>query len=62
MQWISVKNDIPFEPILITNGKWVKYIEEHGWNGEKYYFHDGTGQLKNVTHFMLIPKPPKELI
>lgn len=68
-KWIKVKiftdteiddeSNIPCEPIIVTNGDWVQYIEEHGWDNGEYYFHDGTGQLEGVTHWMPLPKPPK---
>lgn len=72
MEWIKVEthwdsetsgyfSNVPYsQELLVSNGKWVKYINEHGWDKDEYYFHDGIGKLEDVTHFMLFPEPPKK--
>lgn len=68
MEWIEVKaycdsegnifSNVPFGRLFVTNGKWVEYVDGHGWDDQEYYFHNGTGKLQGVTHFMPFPKPP----
>lgn len=53
-------NAAEFCSVIITNGEWVEVVEEHGWDDGEYYFHDGTGQIEDVTHFMPFPEPPKK--
>ncbi len=66
MKWTNVKKRFPnedgeyFTDILITNGKCVIQCNEHGWDKEEYYFHDGTGKVDGITHWMPLPEPPKE--
>ena len=66
MEWIKVeahnfKSNVPFgKQLLVSNGSWVQYVDEHGWDNEKYYFHNVTGKLEGVTHFMIFPLPPKK--
>lgn len=55
MNWINTKDKLP------PKGKWVLVIE----SGEMMCdFHDGTDwdyhKNLNVTHWMNLPKPPKE--
>jgi len=70
MEWKKVKthfdpetcdfdSNVPREVLLVSNGKWVQYIQEHGWDDTEYYFHNGTGKLDGVTHFMTLPNPPE---
>jgi len=66
MQWIKVKAkdyeiNVPFgKELLASNGDWVKYVNQHGWDKDVYYFHDGTGKLEGVTHWMLLPACPEK--
>lgn len=69
MEWIKVEtywdddnniySNIYKSRILVTNGEWVEYIEFHGWDDKEYFFNDGTGKIKGVTHWMPLPEPPE---
>jgi hypothetical protein len=58
MEWISVKDRFPKTPIdvLVFNGDTqVGYFHKGFWRD----FH-GERNIKNVTHWMPLPEPPKE--
>lgn len=58
--WIRESN-IPWKlDILVTDGVWVEFVNDHGWDKEEYYFNNGMGKLNGVTHFMELPKPPEK--
>lgn len=61
MKWLSIETTLPLGRynILITNGDWVEAVNEHGLDGGEYYFHNGTGKVDGVTHWMPFPKPPR---
>ncbi len=69
MNWIKVEiqdtklgnrvTNVPFGRILVSDGTMVEYVDEHGWDKEEYYFYNGTGKMKGITHFMLLPNAPK---
>ena len=46
--------------LFVSDGYWVELVDEHGWDKEEYYFHNGTGKLKGVKYFMVLtnPSPP----
>lgn len=70
MKWIELKVNgknghrdcnVPWNKrLFVSDGYWVELIEEHGWDGEEYYFHNGTGKLEGVKYFMVLtnPSPP----
>lgn len=71
LEWIKVEtkfdsetgdmhSNVPFARLLVTNGKWVDYVDHYGWDDGVYYFSNDTGKLYGVTHFMNLPEPPKE--
>jgi hypothetical protein len=72
MEWVKVNwkwdletsehfTNVPYGwELLVSNGEWVKYVNEHGWDKQEYYFHDGLGKLEGVTHFMIFPNPPEK--
>jgi hypothetical protein len=69
IKWIKIEtkfdpesgynSNVPFGEMLIFDGNRVQYIDEHGWDKDEYYFHNGCGKVDNVTHWMPLPKPPK---
>lgn len=70
MEWVKLQANgkeghrecnVPWgERLFVSDGYWVKLIDEHGWDGEEYYFYDGLGKLKGVKYFMALtnPMPP----
>lgn len=70
MEWIKVETSFDHEtgdhesnvygyPIMVYSNGVVQQIEEHGWDGDEYYFHDGCGKMDNVTHWMPLPHGPE---
>lgn len=67
-EWISVKDRLPNEEeiFLVYNGKSNdSYIELGFWNLDKkrfeYYDNEDYGlEMYDITHWMPLPKPPKE--
>jgi hypothetical protein len=68
MNWVKVEIrntelgnrviNVPSGFLLVSNGKYVEPICEHGWDGEDYYFQNRSGKLLGVTHFIPFPRPP----
>jgi hypothetical protein len=57
MQWISIKDRLPAcdKEVLCTEGEnvFIGRLEDIGWSGYDFMSCD-------VTHWMPIPKPPKD--
>jgi len=60
MEWTKLNlMALPTEnDVLVSNGEYV-LPAEFGKDGDNYYFHNSCGMLYDVTHWMLLPKPPK---
>lgn len=70
MEWVELKVDtkegnricnVPrSRNLFVSDGYWIEIIDEHGWDGEEYYFHNGVGQLDGVKYVMALhyPEPP----
>lgn len=69
MKWISVKDRLPKKQYytdchfnnlniryIVYNGKYV--IIGH-WKENKFYNTSNAHPLKNITHWMELPEPPK---
>lgn len=61
-KWISVKERLPDsnDMVLICDkfGVGLAWFERH--RGKNLYWNSDTGIIKNVTHWMPLPEPPKE--
>lgn len=71
MEWISVKDNLPkrdedvlihckSEPVKYPNGIYIGHLsnteDEPTWQNEDYETMDG------VTHWMILPNPPKTVL
>jgi len=61
--WISVKDDLPKEfgePCIVYNGSSVQYGDY--FSNSEWYTPDcyESDEIRGVTHWMPLPKPPKE--
>lgn len=63
MEWYDIKKITPLGlyNILITDGERVEAVNEHGLHEGEYYFHNGTGKVDGITHWMPFPKPPRRI-
>ena len=65
MEWISVKDRLPpyLRKCLVTNGDYVLTAwskdEDPAWCGITYDTSEDVW-IADVTHWMLLPDPPKE--
>ena len=61
--WISVKEQMPktFHTVLLTDGIDVGAGEYRGTTNLGFPYWSGSlGECVNITHWMPLPKPPKE--
>lgn len=64
-QWISVKDKLPNteDEFLVTNARGDMEVSIFGMKEQAFLFFDGYGYAHKrtmVTHWMPLPKPPKE--
>ena len=60
MDWIKLKKeDKPEGDVIVYNGVHVKPAVVE-FDKEGFYFYDGVGKMDGITHWMSMPKPPKE--
>ena len=61
--WISVEERLPekYEVVIALNKRGKQHdIDKAYWNGFGFYRHYRKAPYSNVTHWMPLPKPPKE--
>ena len=59
-QWVDVKEGLPKEKVrYLVASKFWGFVEAELWAGSWYSGADGDRCINDVTHYMLIPEPPK---
>jgi hypothetical protein len=65
MSWISVNDRIPEDRVyvLVYNGSYFSitcYLSEYGYH--EWSHDDDEYDYKNITHWMILPEPPTNLL